>query len=401
MDEAGEPDQIAIRCTIMRGGTSKGVYLLEQDIPGAGLMRDRLLKRLMGTPDILQIDGLGGSRLITSKIAIVGRSAHADADIDYTYAQVVPDRDLVIYTSNCGNISAGVGPFAIDAGLVTATAPITTVRIRNTNTGRLLIARVPVAGGRAKVVGSFAIDGVPGTGAEIQIDYAHTVGGKTGHMLPTGAPVDTILLEDGSAVGVTVCDVANPCVFVHAADAGLEGGELPDAFAGNAALLDRLREIRGKAAVLAGLCTNWRCVNEQSPALPLMVLVSPPKVCRTMRDTLVAAEAMDLQARLVWYDRCHESMAGTGSMCTAAASRIEGSVVRQAMAPCAAKTSRLRIGHPMGVMTVTVEARPANASRGVAFSTLAFSRTARRIMDGFVYVPRETLTPGANLQRSL
>ena len=179
-----EADQIAIRCTILRGGTSKGVYLLEHDIPPPGELRDRLLKRVMGSPDMLQIDGLGGSRLITSKMAIIKRSSRPDADVDYTYAQVNPERDQIVYTSNCGNISAGVGPFAIDSGLVAADAPMTAVRIHNTNTGKILVAHVPVAGGRAKVTGDFAIDGVPGTGAEIRMDYAGTVGAKTGYMLP-------------------------------------------------------------------------------------------------------------------------------------------------------------------------------------------------------------------------
>ncbi len=386
-----EPEQIAIRCTILRGGTSKGVYLLEHDIPPPGPARDRLLKRIMGTPDILQIDGLGGSRLITSKMAIVKRSTRPDADVDYTYAQVVLDRDLVMYSSNCGNISAGVGPFAIDAGLVGVTAPITQVRIHNTNTGKVLVAHVPVSGGRAKVTGDFAIDGVPGTGAEIRMDYANTIGAKTGRILPTGQVMDTLELEDGQSVAVTICDVANPCVFVHAEDVGLEGSELPDAFAGDPNLIERLREVRGKAAQLIGFCDDWRDVDRQSPGLPLLVAVSEPKAYRTMRGQTVEPNAADMRARLVWYNKCHESMAGTGSMCTAAASRLPGSVANRVIGAPAAAKDKLRIGHPMGVMTVNVQADPANELGGMSFSALSFSRTARRIMDGFVYVPRDTM----------
>jgi 2-methylaconitate cis-trans-isomerase PrpF len=263
-----EPDQIPIRCTILRGGTSKGVYLLEQDIPPAGEKRDRLLKRIMGTPDILQIDGLGGARLITSKMAIIKRSSRPDADVDYTYAQVVLERDLIMYSSNCGNISSGVGPFAIDAGLVEITEPITRVRIHNVNTGKILVAHVPVAGGRARVTGDFPIDGVPGTGAEIRMDYAGTIGAKTGKILPTGRAVDNIDLENGEKIEVTLCDVANPCVFVRADAVGLEGSELPDRFASDDALIDRLREVRGKAAEKLGFCADWRDVDRQSPALP-------------------------------------------------------------------------------------------------------------------------------------
>ena len=389
MSGLDEADQIAIRCTILRGGTSKGVYLLEHDIPPPGELRDRLLKRVMGSPDMLQIDGLGGSRLITSKMAIIKRSSRPDADVDYTYAQVNPERDQIVYTSNCGNISAGVGPFAIDSGLVAANAPMTAVRIHNTNTGKILVAHVPVAGGRAKVTGDFAIDGVPGMGAEIRMDYVGTVGAKTGYMLPTGQAVDTLRMEDGSSIRVSIVDVANPCVFVRADDMGLEGSELPDHFARSPELLDRIRELRGKAAEKIGLSSDWRDVDRQSPSLPLLVAVSPPARYATMRGDMVDPASTDLRARLVWYYKCHESMAGTGSMCTAAASHIFGSVVNQVVGAAPAGTGKLRIGHPMGVMAVNVQAEPSNAEGGISFTSLGFSRTARRIMDGFVYVPRD------------
>lgn len=384
-----EPDQMAIRCTILRGGTSKGVYLLEQDIPPAGEQRDRLLKRIMGTPDILQIDGLGGSRLITSKMAIIRRSSRPDADVDYTYAQVVLERELIMYSSNCGNISSGVGPFAIDEGLVELTEPVTRVRIHNTNTGKILVAHVPVAGGRAKVAGDFAIDGVPGTGAEIRMDYAGTIGAKTGKLLPTGNAIDTVTLESGRRLEVTFCDVANPCIFVEASAVGLEGGELPDHFVSDTALIDLLREVRGKAAAKLGFCEDWRDVDRQSPALPLMIMVANPKAYRTMHGHSIEAEATDLRARMIWYNRCHESMAGTGSMCTAAASRIPDSIVNRTIGKTAAQTKQLRIGHPMGVMKVSVSASDANVPGLVRFDSLGFSRTARRIMDGVVYVPGE------------
>ncbi len=389
----GEAEQIAIRCTILRGGTSKGVYLLEHDIPPPGLLRDRLLKCIMGSPDVLQIDGLGGARLITSKMAIIKRSDWTDADVDYTFAQVNPERDMIVYTSNCGNISAGVGPFAIDAGLVAATNPVTVVRIHNTNTGKILVAHVPVAGGRAKVGGDFAIDGVPGTGAEIKMDYSGTVGAKTGRMLPTGQAADLVRMEDGSSLVVSIVDVANPCVFVGAEAFGLGGSELPEFFTRSPALLDCIRELRGKAAERIGLTTDWRDVDRQSPSLPLFVAVSPPAPYANMRGAAVDPASTDLRARLVWYYKCHESMAGTGSMCTAAASRIPGSVVNEVIGAEAAATGTLRIGHPMGVMAVSVEAEPSNAEGKVTFKMLGFSRTARRIMDGTVYIPRERLDP--------
>jgi 2-methylaconitate cis-trans-isomerase PrpF len=174
-------EQTGIRCVLMRGGTSKGLYFHEADLPGPGPQRDAMLLRLMGSPDVLQIDGLGGSRPITSKVAIIAPSTHDHADVDYTFAQVEIDRAGVGYAGNCGNISSGVGPFAVDEGLVEALEPVTRVRIFNTNTHALIVAAVPVRDGRARVTGDLSIPGVPGTGAEIVMNWVATIGAKTGH----------------------------------------------------------------------------------------------------------------------------------------------------------------------------------------------------------------------------
>jgi len=361
----------------MRGGTSKGVFFLEEDVPPPGPARDRLLKRVMGTPDPMQIDGLGGTHLVTSKIAIVARSRRPGVDVDYTFAQAEIDRDVIDYEGNCGNISAGVGPFAIDAGLVAAGEAMTAVTIHNTNTGKVLVAHVPTRDGRARVGGTFAISGVPGTGAEIFMDYGDTVGAKTGRLLPTGQPREAIALEDGRSVAVTLCDVANTTVFVAARDLGLQGDEPPGFFAG--AVLDLLREIRGKAAERLGFCADWRQVDAASPFLPFVMLVSPA------RDRL----EHDLVARMIFMNRCHGAMAGTGAICLAAASRIPRSVACDA---ASGNWPGLRIAHPSGVMEVAVaSSADADADGGVRFERLGFARTARKIMDGFVYVPRDVL----------
>lgn len=389
----GFGEQVTIRCTLLRAGTSKGVFLHEQDIPAPGPVRDAVLKRIMGTPDVMQIDGLGGTHLVTSKMAIIKRSNHPNADIDYTFAQTDIDRDVIDYKGNCGNISTGVGPFAIDAGLVDITEPVTKVRIYNTNTQKIFVASVPVAGGRAKVIGEFAIAGVPGTGAEIQLDYTSTVGAKTGKAVPTGNVIDKIKLENGSELEATICDVANPCVYVRASDVGLTGSELPERINSDDELTTFLREIRGKAGAMIGLCSDWRLIDDQSALLPMLVFVAPPADYIDMNKKRVLASSMDLRARLVFLNRCHESMAGTGSMCTAAASRLHGSIVNQALASESSKRGTLNIGHPLGVMTVNVKTRPANVVGAVEFESLGFSRTARRIMDGFVYVPADTYNP--------
>lgn len=387
-------EQLDVPCAIIRGGTSKGVYFKSADLPPAGEQRDAVLKAVIGSEDLLQIDGLGGSRLVTAKLAIVGPSTHEDADVDYTYGIVPMGQGRVVYTSNCGNISAGVGPFAIDAGLVVASraeraAGVKVVRIHNTNTGKLLLAHVLLAAdGRASVAGSFAIPGVPGSGAEILLDYSRTIGAKTGRGMPTGRATDRIALQDGRSIEVTLCDVANPCVFVAAAGLGLTGHELPDQIDANLALLETLKELRGHAAAMLGLCAHWTLAEAESPALPLVVLVAPPADYLDTNGCTVDSAAMDLQARLIFYNRCHESMAGTGSMCTAAASYVDGSVVQRVTRR--AQDGLLHIGHPLGVMRVVVKP-PADAAlpadRPLQFERLGFSRTARRLMDGVAHVP--------------
>ncbi|MGE4220099.1 MAG: 2-methylaconitate cis-trans isomerase PrpF family protein [Alphaproteobacteria bacterium] len=384
-----DSEQIGIRCSIVRGGTSKGVFFFDHDVPPPGAARDALLKRVMGTPDVMQIDGLGGTHIVTSKIAIVGRSDREDADVDYTFAQVEMARDVIDYAGNCGNISAGVGPFSVDAGLVRPDpgSDTTLVRIFNTNTRKVLRAHVPVHNGRAKVKGNVAIAGVPGTGAGVFMDYSATGGGLTGRTLPTGNRRDEIALEDGRKVEVTICDFSNPYVFVRASDVGATGDEHPDAICHDKALLDRCREIRGKAAQLAGMVSDWRKVDDEQALFPILTYIAGPGDYANMRGETMAAGSMDLKLRMICMNTCHHSVAGTGSMCTSAASRIPGSVVNRIVGEAAAARDDLRIAHPLGVTTVGVVSKPANNEMGVEFERLGFMRTARKIMDGTVYVP--------------
>jgi 2-methylaconitate cis-trans-isomerase PrpF len=384
------PEQTAIRCVLMRGGTSKGLYFHASDLPEPGPQRDALLSRLMGSPDVLQIDGLGGSRPITSKVAIIAPSQRDDADVDYTFAQVDIESSSVAYAGNCGNISSGVGPFAIDEGLVEPVEPTTTVRIFNTNTKALLIAEVPVRAGRAQVTGDLAIPGVPGTGAEIVMNWVATIGAKTGRLLPTGHAAEEITLESGTVVHATLCDAGNPCVWIPAAELDRTGSELSDEINGDAELLRTVREIRGKAAARMGLVTDWTRVDEQSPGLPMVGLVAPPADYATLSSSKVNRDEMDLRVRLIFMNRLHESIAGSGSICLAAASRIPGSVVEAVVRN--RRAGELLIGHPSGVTPTKVEAH--DNPDGVAFDVLGFSRTARRLMDGTAYYPRVSAAAG-------
>lgn len=381
-----EDEQVGIRCVLMRGGTSKALFFHEADIPPPGQTRDRILKRAMGTPDVLQIDGMGGSRLVTSKIAIIKKSEQSDADVDYTFAQADVERDRIGYDANCGNISSAVAPFAIDEGLVTAVEPVTTVRIHNTNTGTLLVSKVQVKNGKARVKGDCAIAGVPGTGAEILMDYTDTLGAKTGKLLPTGQPVDTIVLEDGRRIEVSIVDAATPCVFIAANSLGLTGSELPPAINSNHALIEAIGQIQSKAGERIGLYKDWKDVH--LPGLPLAVMVAPSADYIDTNHESVMAGDCDLRARLVFLGKCHDSMAGTGSMCTAAASHVPGTLVNAAVG-MRADADLLRIGHPLGVMTVNVIARVGDTPASTRFDVLGLPRTARRLMEGRLYVPRD------------
>ncbi len=390
----GPAEQASIRCVLARGGTSKGLYFHEHDLPPAGAHRDKLLQRLMGSPDVLQIDGLGGSRPITSKVAIISRSKRNDADVDYTFAQVEIESDVVVYTGNCGNISAGVGPFAVDEGLVPLTEGNTQVRIYNTNTGKMIIAEVPVSGGKAKVDGSFVVPGVPGTGAEIAMNWADSVGAATGRLLPTGNATDRIELENGRVIEATLCDAANPCVWLLASSVDLEGGELSNEIDSNPRLIDAIREVRGKAAVLFGFCRNWRLVDAESPGLPMVGLVAPPKDYVTLSGDHAAEHDMDLRVRLIFMNRLHETIAGTGSICVAAASRVPGSVVHAVA--CNRSGDTLLIGHPSGITPSQVKARPIEKSPFVEFETLGCVPIASATA-GLIHPPRE----GANHGRAI
>ena len=381
-----DAEQIGVRVAIIRGGTSKGVFFLDHDIPPPGATRDALLKRIMGTPDVMQIDGLGGTHLVTSKIAVVSRSPRPDADVEYNFAQASVDEDVIDWSGTCGNLSAAVGPFAIESGLVRPTEPTTIVRIYNTNTDKIILAHVPVVNGRARVKGDFAIGGVPGTGAEIFMDYRLTLGAKTGKALPTGNRRDRIRMDDGRELDVTICDVANPVVFVKPEQVGLRGDELPTTL-NEAAMTPLYLEVRGKAAEMVGFVDDWRRADAESPYLPSIFFVSPPSDYTDMSGRTIRAADADIKARQIFMNRCNETMPGAGSMCLAAAAHMPGSVVNEVLAEGATERESLRIAHPNGIMRLTVATTPANNPEGIVIDRLGFGRTVRRIMDGTVYVP--------------
>lgn len=393
---AGQPtwrvvgDQVAVPCVFMRGGTSRGAFFRASDMPSDHALRERIIAAIYGSPDRRQIDGLGGADPLTSKVAIVGPSNRADADVDFTFGQVRITEPKVDFDGNCGNMSAAVGPFAIDEGMVPAQEPRTRVRIHLTNTDKVLEADVPVREGRAAVEGDSEIPGVPGRGAAILLDLAETGGTLGRGVLPTGSVCDVLMLRDGSRLAATIVDAGNPCVFVNAAEVGAPFGRavlglVPETFA-------RLEEIRGEAAVRVGLVTRAADAAATTPAVPKIYWVGPPADYEAVNGRAVSRDKMSFAGAGLSMARPHQAYAVTAAVATAVAAMLPGSLVHAVCDARAVETGLIRIGHPSGVLGI--EAAVRMGTDGIpSITRVAVERTARRIMDGVVYVPLHVLQP--------
>ena len=371
--------------TIMRGGTSKGVYILEDDMPANHDEWEPLLLRLMGSPDAKQIDGLGGSYSVTSKVAIIKKSSNPEADVDYTFAQVSVDKPLVSYKGNCGNISSGVGPFAIEKGLVEAKDGTTSVRIFNTNTQKIIEADVKTPGGEVAYSGDFAIAGVPGTASPVKLKFVRPSGTLGKGLLPTGNVVDTLDVPGFGSVDVSIVDAANPLVFVKAVDIGLTGKELPDELNAKPEMLDLLEKIRGLAAQRLGLINDYTKSAWETPGIPKMTFVANPDNYTTSDGKEIAKENIDLLSRMMSMQKPHPSYAMTGAMCTAAAAVTPGSIVNQVLAPNA-DTQFIRIGHPAGILECGADFRVEDGKSVPEIDDTFGFRTANFIMDGIARI---------------
>lgn len=381
-----------LRCVIIRGGTSRGVYFHENELPRNPEMKDRVILDVLGSPDVRQIDGLGGADLLTSKVCIIGPSEKPDADVDYTFGQVMIDRPRVDYSMNCGNLSAGVGPFAVDEGLVKAVEPVTTVRIYNTNTKRIFAAEVPVKDGKAVVAGEYAIDGVPGTGARIALDFADTAGTLKGKLLPTGKIRETLHLEEIGEIEVSIVDAANPVVFARAADIGIRGSETFAELLSHPALWKRAERVRGAAAEVLGLVKNRESALAQSPAAPFSAFVGRASgYISHVTGKEIREEEIDLRAIIWAAGQVHKAYAATGTICTGAAAMIEGTIVNEVLSEKAKRSGKIWIGHPAGRIDVEVEVR--KSGQDFVLRKAAVFRTARRLMEGWVYLKPGTLDP--------
>lgn len=352
-----------IPCVLMRGGSSKGVFFLASSLPGVEALRNRALLAAMGSPDVRQIDGLGGGDDQSSKVVLVAPSQRPAIDVEYLFAQVSVSRDLVDVTPNSGNMAAGVAPFAIEQGLVAAGDAVTLVRIFNLNTGKVLLAEVQTPGGQITYKGDYQLDGVPGTSSPVILTFLDPSGGKTGEMLPTGAPLN---LVDG--VAVSCVDFTNPLVFVAAGDVGKSGHESKQELDADAEVRQRLEQIRRRAGLLMGMG------DVAGKGLPKMALLARPR------------HGGQIASRYFVPETCHAAHALTGALCLAAACNIPGTIAAQIANPNADALERLVIEHPSGHVETRCSIEGRTPAGLPIISRASIVTSARPLFTGTVYI---------------
>ena len=388
-------EQVLAPITLIRGGSSRGFYFVGNDVPPPGAGLEEFLLAVRGSPDPMGMDGLGGDTILQSKTAIVSTSTRPDADVDYTFVQIFPDQPATLtYKMNCGNISAGVPVFALMKNLLGHVPDgRRTIRAFSTNTQKMMYMTLDVLNGEARVHGDTAIGGVPGTGAEILVDFRDQGGGFTGATFPTGNLVDTVTMTDGSTIDVTVVDMVNICGFFRAADFGIgcTGLELPSpdgTIIEPPGMLARLTELRLRIAELIGW-TQYDLDTIGKATLPFAVSVAPPADYTDLDGGTVSASDVDLVARFYLESIMHSAAPGSGSTCLAAAAAVPGTVPHRVLGPGPVRDDGggdLTLGHPSGTFALHVEPVAGSSPTEVTFTALSFPRTARIICDGTVYL---------------
>lgn len=370
-------DQKHLKCALVRGGTSKGMLIRGGDLPLEH--QDEAILSVFGSYESRQVDGIGGATSTTSKLMIVSPSSRPTVDIEYTFGQVGVKEAIIDYGGNCGNMTTAIGPFAYDEGMLEVPGKPTpteepyrlSLTLFNTNTGTRLTQTFPVNGRRALTEGSFSIHGVPGTGARVDTTFHNPSGAKTDMLFPLGDPITTLETSTGM-VEATVLDVTTPVVFVRAEALGLTGTEHPDDIDSESALLERIEEIRSVACSRLGIVENATQATHDSPGFPKLAFVTEPQTYETDTDRVKATE-IDLTARIMSMQYLHPIYAVTGASCTAAAARLSGTIPNQLATDT---TEEVAIGHPQGIMTVSVDVEDETVN------AVTVSRTQRRLMEG-------------------
>jgi len=388
--------QIRIPAVFMRGGSSKAVFFHQNHLPGDPVIRDQVILAAYGSPDPnrRQMDGMGGSLSTNSKVAIISPSADPAYDVVYHFGQVSIDRPIVDYKGNCGNISAAVGPFAIDEGLVEAVEPVTEVKIYQKNTNKLITAEVPVKDGRHDPAGEYAIQGVPGTGSRINLRFDDPAGSVTGKLFPTGNLLDTIEIPHQGSVKLTIIDAGNPWVLVPAAELDLIGTEIEE-IDQSEEIRAKLEAIRSRAAVLIGLASSPAEASQRSQSVPKIAFLSAPRQYETVDGQLIKTDQIDMVARVMSMGALHKALAVSCAVAAAGAAAVSGTIMDSILDPARSGQDQFRLGHPGGVFEVSslIEKN----GEDYKYVEASFGRTARRLMEGYVLVPEGSFKRPQNL----
>ena len=368
----------------MRGGTSKALMFHRHDLPVDTDMWPELFVAALGANDPYgrQLDGMGGGISSLSKVCVVSPSGRPGTDIDYSFFQLTPTTESVDLSASCGNMAAAVGPFAVDEGLVSPVGTEARVRIFSTNTARMIHSTFSLDQGKAAVDGKMSLPGVAGLGSPVRLEFKDPGGGATGRLLPTGKPIDEIRLPGSKPISASMVDAGNPCVFIEARDLGLTGTEMPDDLEQNPEILERLEVIRCWASVAMGIA---RDIGEarRIPGIPKVAFLSPAQDMTTLAGECVAATDCDITVRMISVGQPHRAIPVTGALCMAVAARVNGSLVSR-MLDTTRCSSELRLAHPSGV--ARVDARIEQRDDTWYAESAIIHRTARRLMDGHIYV---------------
>ena len=378
--------QTRIPAVYMRGGTSKGVFFCADALPTDPLLRDKLLLRVIGSPDPYgqQIDGIGGGTSSTSKVAIIARSTRAACDVDYLFGAVAIGAPVIDWSGNCGNLTAAVGPFAIAQGLVDSIDNgIKLVRIWQANIGKRIIAHVQMRAGCVVEKGDFELDGVTFPAAEIKLEFLDPGGDEDegGKMFPTGNVIDTLEIPAYGHIEATLINAGNPTIIIQASSLGLQGIELQADINKNEPLLLLCEAIRAQGAVMMGLADTVALATTRRPATPKLTFVSEPQDYIASSGKFIAKETINLTARILSMGKLHHAMTGTGAIALAVAAAIPGTMVARTVG---ARLDELCFGHPSGLLSVGATAQIENGEWKVLKACL--SRSARRLMEGYVLV---------------